>query len=141
MAVCVSTGVAIWYGQADGTLIGGAILPLGSSPRGVVCADFDEDGVQDLAVASANTNSVVIARGNGANGVPDGTFAAGVTYAAGTAPARLVAGDWNGDGILDLAVANNSSASVSILRGLGAGARGDGTFAPAGNVASMRART
>jgi hypothetical protein len=134
LAVCVSTGVAIWYGRGDGTFAGGAILSLGSSPRGVVCADFDEDGIQDLAVASANTNSVLIARGGGANGVPDGTFGAGASFAAGTSPVRLVAADFDADGILDLACANNSSANVSFLRGLGAHAHGNGAFAPAVNV-------
>ena len=41
-------------------------------------------------------------------------------------PARgLVVGDFNGDGYLDLAVANHSGRTLSILLG-----NGDGTFAP-----------
>lgn len=134
LAVCVATGIAIWHGRGDGTFAGGGIVPVGSSPRAVVCADFDEDGIHDLAVASANTNDVQVALGGGRDGVPDGTFGPPASFAVGTNPARLAAGDWNGDGILDLAVANNSSASVSILRGLGTGARGNGTFAPAVHV-------
>jgi len=42
----------------------------------------------------------------------------------GDAPVSVAAGDFNHDGILDLAVANSSDNSVSILLG-----RGDGTFA------------
>jgi hypothetical protein len=42
---------------------------------------------------------------------------------AGTAPFGMVAADFNGDGILDLAVANNDDNTVSVLLG-----NGDGTF-------------
>jgi len=44
----------------------------------------------------------------------------------GDAPVSVVAGDFNKDGILDLAIANSSDNNVSVLLG-----RGDGTFAPA----------
>ena len=53
----------------------------------------------------------------------DGTFQDQVRYAAGTAPFALVAGDFNGDGRTDLAVANYGSDDVSVLLG-----NGDGTF-------------
>ena len=45
------------------------------------------------------------------------------TYAVGTGPIALVAGDFNGDGRTDLAVANDGSNDVSVLLG-----NGDGTF-------------
>lgn len=44
-------------------------------------------------------------------------------YATGTGPTAVVAADFNGDGKLDLAVANNGSDSVSIFLG-----NGNGTF-------------
>src|SRR2546426_10005428 len=44
---------------------------------------------------------------------------------AGTKPVALAIGDFNADGLKDLAVANAGSANVSILLG-----RGDGTFFP-----------
>jgi len=50
-------------------------------------------------------------------------FAPPTTYAVGTYPVATVAGDFNGDGKLDLAVANNGSNNVSVLLG-----NGDGTF-------------
>ena len=52
----------------------------------------------------------------------DGTFQNQVRYAAGTSPSAIVAGDFNGDGRTDLAVANGSN-DVSVLLG-----NGDGTF-------------
>jgi hypothetical protein len=50
------------------------------------------------------------------------------SYAVGTNPTAVAVGDFNGDGKLDVAVANNGSSNVSILLG-----NGDGTFQPAVN--------
>jgi len=46
-------------------------------------------------------------------------------FHVGRAPYSVVAGDFNGDGIGDMAVANFSSSDLSVLRG-----NGDGTFGP-----------
>ena len=51
------------------------------------------------------------------------------SYAVGTTPTAVAVGDFNGDGKLDVAVANNGSSNVSILLG-----HGDGTFQPAVNL-------
>ena len=58
-------------------------------------------------------------------------FAPSKTYAVGTSPSAVIAGDFNGDGKPDLAVANSGSANVSILLG-----NGDGTFRAAKNFAT-----
>jgi uncharacterized repeat protein (TIGR01451 family) len=55
-------------------------------------------------------------------------FASPVSYPVGTAPAAVVVADFNGDGKLDLAVANSGSGNVSILLG-----NGDGTLRAAVN--------
>ena len=56
----------------------------------------------------------------------DGTFQAlGRRFAVGSYPASMVAGDFNGDGRLDLATANSDSNDISVLLG-----NGDGTFQP-----------
>ena len=54
------------------------------------------------------------------------SFATPVNYAAGDNPQAVVTGDFNGDGKLDLAVANYYGSTVSVLRG-----NGYGTFQPA----------
>jgi hypothetical protein len=62
---------------------------------------------------------VSVLLGNG-----DGTFQAARNFAAGRAPSSVAVGDFNGDGIQDLAVAvANESGGVSVLLG-----NGDGTF-------------
>jgi len=85
-------------------------------------ADFRGIGVQDLVTTNWYDDTVSVFLGNG-----DGTFAAPQTFPAGPNPGRVVVGDFNGDGILDLAVADSDihgrMQSVSILLG-----NGDGTF-------------
>jgi len=89
--------------------------------------DFNGDGKQDLAVVNVgpefDPGSVSILLGNG-----DGTFQAAVNYAVGVGAVAIAAGDFDGDGKLDLVVSNNyySSNDLSILFG-----NGDGTFQPA----------
>ena len=55
------------------------------------------------------------------------TFAADGSYSTGSDPVAVVGGDFNGDGRLDLAVANQASNNVSILLGDGAGGFGEPT--------------
>ena len=97
-------------------------------PYGIAIADFNSDGIADLAVADASLSHVVLWLGNG-----DGTFRQGQTIATQTEPTAVVAADFNGDGKLDLVVACNYGGGLSVLLG-----NGDGTFAlattvPAGN--------
>ncbi len=54
----------------------------------------------------------------------DGLFAAEVDYAAGAGPNSVTSADFNGDGKADLAVANSSNGTVSVLLN-----NGNGTFA------------
>ena len=59
------------------------------------------------------------------------SFSPAVSYPVGTNPQAVVTGDFNGDGRPDLAVANSSSNSVSILLG-----NANGTFQAARNIAT-----
>ncbi|MFY9646726.1 MAG: VCBS repeat-containing protein [Terriglobales bacterium] len=118
--------VTILLGNGDGTFnVGDSIsVPQWSiNPQGIVAMDFNGDGKIDLAVTSANINSpqsdvVTILLGNG-----DGTFMHGQTYTTGERDQSLVGGDFNGDGMPDLAIANYDDNTVTILLG-----NGDGTF-------------
>ena len=98
---------------------------VGSGPNSVVVGDFNGDGIADLAVANTSGNGLTILLGNG-----NGTFtpASGSPVPAGNGPVSVAEGDFNGDGIVDLAAANAGDGTVTILLG-----NGDGTFTPAAN--------
>ncbi len=89
---------------------------MGSTPEGIALVDFNGDGNIDLAVSNDGTNNVSILLGNGSGG-----FTSSGTYniASGASGAMSVAvADFNGDGISDLAISNESTNSVSVLLGL-----------------------
>jgi VCBS repeat protein/IPT/TIG domain-containing protein/FG-GAP repeat protein len=116
----------VLLGNGDGTLQAPVQFATGGFPGGVAVGDFNGDGKLDLAVSygcntsNCLTGGVSILLGNG-----DGSFETHVDYPAGGAPSGLVAGDFNQDGKLDLAVANYYDGTVSIFLG-----NGDGTFQP-----------
>ena len=81
-----------------------------------MAADFNGDGIPDLAVANMYANNLTLLLGKG-----DGTFTSAGTLATGVYPSAIAVGDFNGDGKLDLAVTNSYSQTVSIYLGNGAG--------------------
>jgi hypothetical protein len=105
------------------------LTPVGNVPFSSVIADFNEDGLPDLAVANAASNSVSVLLGAGA-----GNFSPATNYAVGPVPRAITAADFNNDGNLDLAVVNGNSdfvpGSISILLGTGAGGFGPHTQFP-----------
>jgi hypothetical protein len=92
----------------------------GASPSAVTVADVNGDGHPDL-IAAIGTNAVGVRLGTGGTG--SSMFGAQVTYATGTGASSVTAADVNGDGKLDLEVANFGTTTVSVLLG-----NGDGTF-------------
>jgi hypothetical protein len=116
-----SNDISVLLGNGDGTFQAARTFPAGIGPNALAVADFNGDGRLDVAVAdrgdqSGNGQGVSILPGNG-----DGTFLAPVWYPAGTSPVSIVTGDWTGSGVVDLAVANNFTSSVTVLMGDGRG--------------------
>ena len=81
----------------------------GTYPNSIALADFNGDGIPDLAVANAFSGNVSILIGNAG-----GTFTPGTAVICCAAvPIAVAVGDFNGDGKLDLAVADFNSGNVS----------------------------
>jgi hypothetical protein len=144
---CVAPGIACNVSFEE-SIVG---VGVGSGPSSIAVGDFNGDGILDLAVVNASNNTVSILLGKG-----NGTYSAAINYtvnlnintvcvsACGSTPIAIALGDFNGDGILDLAVTNipinsgcslnsiltnNVCSSVAILLG-----NGNGTFQPANQV-------
>lgn len=123
--------VSIFYGHGDGTFTHSTDYLVGPTSQGgfaggVVAADFNHDGILDLAVATGTSNQVFLFLGK-----PDGSFISTTPFSifAQLATGPIAAADFNQDGNLDLVIQE-----LSCDRGgcagpiLIFGGHGDGTF-------------
>ncbi|HKV47925.1 MAG TPA: FG-GAP-like repeat-containing protein [Candidatus Acidoferrales bacterium] len=128
--------ILLFSGKGDGTFSTSPTvlqLPVGFQPAGLLAQDLNGDNHIDLVVADQGNNSVSVFLGNG-----DGTFQPRVDYATGNSPVYVATADFNSDGIMDLAVANNGAStatnsgdSITILLGQqNANGTASGKFAP-----------
>jgi hypothetical protein len=115
------SSVRILLGNGDGTFQSFQIYQA-CQAHGLASGDFNGDGIVDLAVADAGCGQVSILLGNG-----NGTFTDGGSFSTGGgatfAPYSVAVGDFNSDGRLDLATADERINTASVLLG-----NGDGTF-------------
>lgn len=100
---------SVLLGNGDGTFQSRVVYPTFMPALALATADFNGDGIADLATAG-NANAVMmvlLGRGDGSFGSP--TFA---TLNPG--PSAVAAGDFDGDGLADLVAI--SSSSIGVLR-------------------------
>lgn len=122
--------VSVLLGDGSGGLLTQINTTVGVQPSRVVAADLDADGTLDLVVLTdegfAAEDGLNVLMGNG-----DGTFQSPQRTSMPGGAIDVVQGDWDQNGVLDLAVLNPYSDTVSILNG-----NGDGTFQAAGLLAT-----
>jgi len=128
----VNTGdntVTVLLGNGKGgfTAVPDSSFAVGSAPVSVAAADFNKDGKNDLAIANSGDNSVTVLLGTGTGGF---AAAAGSPFAVGKAPSSVVAVDFNGDSIPDLAIANSGDNTVTVLLGSGTGGFAPAAYSP-----------
>jgi hypothetical protein len=127
LAVEGAGSLQILPGNGDGTFLFGVTYSgLGTAFtsylaryfNSLTVGDFNRDGKLDIAALSYGAgDGVTIFLGNG-----NFTFRSDAsTYLVPTAPAQIVASDFNNDGIADLAVVSQDQNTVSILIGVGNG--------------------
>jgi hypothetical protein len=101
---------------------GKTVIPVGRGPGSIAIADVNHDGKLDLIVANTIDGTLDVLLGDG-----KGHFsaAAGSPFVCGKNPNDIAVGDLNGDGNLDLVIANTETPYLTILLG-----DGKGGFAP-----------
>jgi hypothetical protein len=122
------TSVSILLGNGDGSFRPPVKFTVGEggAPETIIAADFDGGGNLDVAVTNSD-GTISVLLGNG-----DGTFRPAVAYSVPRGePIALIAGDFNGDRKVDIAVSSEMISSehydgrVFVFLG-----NGDGSFQP-----------
>ncbi|MFH2055723.1 MAG: FG-GAP-like repeat-containing protein, partial [bacterium] len=114
--------VSVFDGLGDGTYSAAGVYPVGYSgasnnkPAGII-ADVDADGDLDIVAHFGDIDSICVLHnnGDGAFALTRGVYPVGYSGASNNKPAGLVAGDFNGDGAIDLAVSCPVVDSVAIM--------------------------
>nr|WP_241655098.1 VCBS repeat-containing protein [Granulicella sibirica] len=108
------SAVTLYIGRGDGTF-NKKSTPLAGASVNMALADFNGDGIEDIAAIEASSVEVLLGNANG-------TFTSASNTAVGADPFQVIAGDFNNDGVPDLATVSPTEYSVSILLGQGSGA-------------------
>jgi hypothetical protein len=122
--------VKVFPNQGNGTFGAHVQYGVGTDVTGVTSADFDGDGDIDLATSHAFSGTPSAPQLPGCVSVllnhGQGSFAPAVQYAAGDYASSVTSADLDGDGDVDLAVANDHpiAGRVSVLLNQGNGAFG-----------------
>ena len=88
---------------------------VGERPRAIITADFNGDGLRDIATANADSDNVSVLLAG-----MDGVFTR-ADFPAGNEPADIATADFDRDGTPDLAIANHETSAVTILLNDGSG--------------------
>jgi hypothetical protein len=102
LAVDSPEGIAILYGNGDGTFEAGHTFDTGQPAFSMALADFRGTGVLD-AVIAIGTPGVQFMQGDGTGNFVIPSFV-GVDNPGGTSWSQVVAGDFDGDGKLDVGI-------------------------------------
>jgi type II secretory pathway component GspD/PulD (secretin) len=116
---------SVFNGNGDGTFteVTGSPFPLpatASGPVAMTVADFNNDGIPDLAIVNQTTQNVTLLQGNG-----KGTFTEFTKspLAVGNTPVAIASGGLSGSTGPGLAIVNQGDNTITVYLG-----NGDGTF-------------
>ena len=87
----------------------------GFIPTSITVGNLNGDGKLDLVTANSNSDNVSVLLNDTSPGASTPSFATKQDFDTSNRPVSVAVGDLNGDGKLDLAVANVDSDTVSVL--------------------------
>ena len=109
--------VSVLLGVRDWAFAPQQASAAGESVESLTSIIVNGDDITDLATANFGSNDISVLLGQG-----DGTFAAeqNVSLQTGRLPRSLASGDFNGDGLIDLATPRSGD-GITVLHGAGDG--------------------
>jgi len=116
LAVANLGSASVLLGNGDGSFQAPRSFAVGDNPFSVAVGDFNRDGLPDLAVANLGSNNVSVLINNTRLG--DLSFQPARNFLLDTGPGGpsfVAVGDFNADGLPDLAAANPNSDRVVVL--------------------------
>jgi hypothetical protein len=127
----------------SGTFSAPVVMFAGDGPRDLVLHDFDGDSDADLVAVHANDDTLAVFRNRtvDARSPAAGLFAIVDVFPVGDGPRAIAVADFNADGRLDLAVANENGDDVSVLLNVDDPALGPQFSAPVAFVTGDRPLT
>jgi hypothetical protein len=112
IAILRKDTIGVLWNDGAGTLSDRSVIfrPSGSGDDDLLAADLNGDGIDDLVLAHAGLDQAQAFLGR-----ENGSFRSTDPVSTGDSPRSLAAGDFDGDGDVDIATANWISADLSIL--------------------------
>lgn len=108
--VSILLGQSGTNGKATGTFGTHTDFQAGAGPTSIAVADYNLDGISDLAVTDSTSNTISLLFG-----LTGGSFNANFELNVGTDPLSVATADFTGNGRPDVAIANNASNTVSVI--------------------------
>jgi hypothetical protein len=111
ISICSKAGILLNNGQGSFVLSG--TYGSGNASKSIAIADFNSDGFKDIvyvnkAVGAGGNITVILNNGNG-------TFGSPMWFYAGDLPDDVTAGDFDGEGATDVAIANSYYSQIIVL--------------------------